>query len=191
MSEEDLRLLLLGLTVLGVVGWMLNGMLVRVTGVWEKEVRDDEPKQRIRLTQSGPFISGRRLMHGGEQQFSGILFGRTIRLKRRDAGVPSLMAQGFPAKIAPLVEGQVTGYLKLTLTDGGDRLSGAFEPVRIDFTHQPPRITDTNVEPAEHVSYIRLIGVADTDEETLVQKLLHDFEPEALEPDPTASKTAD
>ena len=133
----------------------------------------------------------RRLMRGGEQQFSGILFGRTIRLKRRDTGVQSLMGQGFPAKIAPLVEGQVTGYLKLTLTDGGELLSGAFEPVRIDFTHQPPRITDTSVEPAESVRYTRLVGVADTDEETLVRKLLSDFEPEPLaEPDATASKAS-
>ncbi|MCP4498666.1 MAG: hypothetical protein GY822_01710 [Deltaproteobacteria bacterium] len=178
MNNDTLRLLLLSACGFGLLSWLVNGWLVRVAGIWEKIVDDGESPERIRLWQTGPVVRGERLVHGGRQLFSGYVLGGVLHLKRRDVGLESLMKAGFPLKIAPLVDGKITGNLKLRLANEGASLIGAFEPVKIAFTQQPPRLTGTEAMPSTQVAYTRLLGVHDEKDAHLrLPRLLADADP--------------
>jgi hypothetical protein len=125
--------------------WLVLSWIYRVTGTWERVLSAQERAEgaraeRMTLGQLGPFVTGRRDVPGGHQEFSGVLVGRTVRLTRRDHGVRSLAGLGFPDAIAAKLDGTVMAKLELQVKDGV-LLEGSFSPQKVEFTHQPPRIT--------------------------------------------------
>lgn len=137
-----------------VVASILVSLLFNISGTWERMASEEElaalhadpdapppPRERVVLGQFGPFVTGRREVTGGWQEFKGFMVGPSLRLTRRDHGVPSLCNQGFPEAIAKLINGDITGRLRLGLTSAGLILDGTFTPQKIEFTHRPPKIT--------------------------------------------------
>lgn len=161
MTGETLRLaLLIAVPAAGLV-WALTSFLVPMSGTWQRELRPG-PRgpgthvERIELHKLGPFVSGRAEVPGGWQEFSGYLVGRTLHLKRRDHGPEALTGQGYPEAIARLRDGKVAGRYRLVCR--GDELVGMFFPLRIEFTHQPPRVTQEHMEPPEERRYRRVVA---------------------------------
>lgn len=145
MDAGTLRIVVIAAIGAAAALWLLLSFVFRVGGTWEREldaqdIADGVRAERMELAQLGPFVTGRRVVPGGHQELSGLLIGYRLTLSRRDYGVRALMAMGFPDTVAPKVEGQVTGRFTLHVVDS-DMLSGAFEPRKIEFTHQPPRVT--------------------------------------------------
>jgi hypothetical protein len=87
----------------------------------------------------------------------GLVVGRRVRLTRRDHGIKALLSQGFPENIAKQLDGEVMARMTLKLKDGGAFLDGAFEPQKIEFTHQPPRITSAHFLAPQPRTYRRVI----------------------------------
>lgn len=177
MDAETLRWILIT-AVVGILSmWVLTSLLFRVSGTWERVLTDEEVEQggrreRVTFGQIGPFVSGRRDVTGGYQELSGVLFGRTLYLKRRDHGVAALAAQGFPAPIAKLLDGQVMAKLELRLVEGGTHLTGKFLPQKVEFTHQPPRVTSAYFLDPQPRTYRRVIPVpAEEREEAWVEEI--------------------
>lgn len=151
--------------VLGVL-WFVSTLLLRVTGTWERELTPAEraegaQPERITIGQLGPLVTGRREVAGGHVEFSGIMIGRTVRLTRRDHGVRALVALGFPEPIAHKLDGEITARLELVATDGVPPLvlEGDFVPQKVEFTHQPPRITRAYFLPPQKRRYKKLADV--------------------------------
>jgi hypothetical protein len=164
MDGELLRLVLL--STVGGIGslWLFSTVVFRVSGTWERvpsEEGEEEGRrgERLTLAQLGPFVKGRRDVSGGYQEFSGLVVGRRVRLTRRDHGVKALLSQGFPENIAKQLDGEVMARMTLKLKDGGAFLDGAFEPQKIEFTHQPPRITSAHFLAPQPRTYRRVIPV--------------------------------
>ncbi len=129
----------------GLAALTAASFVFRVAGVWERTVSSAEREagarpERITLAQLGPLVTGRRDVVGGHQEYSGFLIGSKLRLTRRDHGVKALIGMGFPEPIAQRLDGEVTAKLELDLRDGVV-LSGTFTPQKVEFTHQPARIT--------------------------------------------------
>ncbi len=153
----------------GVVGsvfvvWVASTFVFRVAGTWERTLSSTEREagtraEQITLAQLGPLVTGRRDVVGGHQELSGLLIGRTLRLTRRDHGVKALVGMGFPEPIAQRLDGEVTAKLELTLRDGV-LLEGTFTPQKVEFTHQPPRITRSYFLPPQERRYRRVDAVA-------------------------------
>ncbi len=146
--------------------WLLSTILFRVSGTWERELttseRDNGVKpERITLGQLGPLVTGRRDVPGGHQELSGLLVGRTLRLTRRDHGVKALVGLGFPEPIAAKLDGEVTARLELHLTGGVLPLflEGSFTPQKVEFTHQPPKITRSYFLEPQPRRYRKIEGV--------------------------------
>ncbi|MEW5847975.1 MAG: hypothetical protein AB2A00_04145 [Myxococcota bacterium] len=144
MDAELLRVavpaVIVGLLALG----FLSSLLFNVSGTWERLPEDENAPptgERLTLGQLGPFVRGRREVPGGWQEYSGVMFGRSLSLTRRDFGVPALMRNNFPEPLAHKLHGDVFAEMKLTLTDAGTCLRGTFTPQKIDFLLAPPRIT--------------------------------------------------
>lgn len=161
MDVETLRIA--AIAAIGTVAgaWVLSTFIWRVTGTWERVISDEERaegarKERITLGQLGPFVTGRRDVKGGYQEYSGLLVGRTVTLTRRDHGVKSLAAMGFPDGVALKLDGEVMARLKLSLIDGGFHLDGTFEPQKVEFTHQPERVTGMHFLPGQRRRYRRV-----------------------------------
>ncbi len=135
--------IILILISLGFLAWVVRGFTVRISGTWERVDEGVRPGQSelIGLVQFGPFVRGRRMLEGGFQEYTGILRGRTIFMTRRDHGRKMIIKQGFPAEIAPEIDGTVTARMRLTLSADGRAIFGTFTPQKIEFTHQPPAIT--------------------------------------------------
>jgi hypothetical protein len=147
MTSDELRVVLLAAIGVAAGLWLLMTLVFRVSGTWERELSDDERElgtrpERIVLGQLGPFVKGRREVGGGYQDFSGLIIGPMLRLTRRDYGVTALKAQGFPESIAKLLDGEVMAKLTLRVRASNTRLEGEFVPQKVEFTHQPPRITE-------------------------------------------------
>lgn len=163
MSGDDVRLIIvLAAGVLAVV-WVLSTLLFRVTGTWERDLTVAErdsgvPVERITLAQLGPLITGRRDVPGGHHEFSGWAFGPIVRLTRRDHGVRALTSLGFPEPVAKKLDGEVMARLDLRLR-GGVLLEGTFAPQKVEFTHQPPRITRAFFLPPQPRRYRKLDAV--------------------------------
>jgi len=135
--------LLLILAALGVLVWIIRGLMVKVSGSWER-VDEGMPagqREHLSLVQFGPFIRGRRMMTGGFQEYTGILRGRTVFLTRRDHGRELIVNQGFPPELVPEIDGTVTAKLRMTLSADGSAIFGTFTPQKIEFTYRPPAIT--------------------------------------------------
>ncbi|MBI2377367.1 MAG: hypothetical protein HYV07_25420 [Deltaproteobacteria bacterium] len=139
---EGWHLLLIFLALMA-LAWFVWGFLVPITGTWERVDEDRKPGtvERITLVQFGPFVRGRRKMKGGFQEYSGYLRGRSITIRRRDHGVPFVVSQGFPEGVAKYVDGTVTAILRLTLSADGTVIHGTFTPQKIEFVHDPPKVT--------------------------------------------------
>lgn len=147
MDSETLRQILLAVVAVLSSLWVLSSLLFRVGGTWERVLSSEERAQGVRperivLGQLGPFVTGRREINGGHQEFSGLVVGRTVRLNRRDHGVPSLMAVGFPQPIAEKLDGEVMAKLVLRVRKSSTQLDGVFIPQKVEFSRQPPRITE-------------------------------------------------
>ncbi len=145
--------LLIILPILAVLGWFLLGVLVRVTGTWERVDADVKDTERITLVQFGPFVRGRRMMKGGFQEFNGVMSGRSIKMTRRDHGRQMIVDQGFPDSIAEEIDGSVTAEMRMTLSADGKVIFGTFCPQKIEFTHQPPQITGRRFMDPSHRRY--------------------------------------
>lgn len=146
--------------------WLFTAFLFRVSGTWERELTQTERDsglrpERITLGQLGPLITGRREVPGGWQEISGILVGRTLRLTRRDHGAKHLVALGFPETIAAKLDGEITAKLDLRLKGGLVPLflEGSFTPQKVEFTHQPPRVTRSYFLEAQPRRYRKLDAV--------------------------------
>ena len=134
---------LAGVAILLLVIVILS-LIFSVSGVWERIEKSGEGeavRERITLGQFGPFIVGRRDLAGGHQTFFGLAFANRIWLRRRDFGVSILVKQGFPQEIARQLEGQVMVHLNLQLSHDRLFLNGVVVPYKVEFTHQPPRVT--------------------------------------------------
>ncbi len=161
MSADGIRLVVILLLAGAGLGWLLLAWVYRVTGTWERVLSADEQAEgaraeRITLGQFGPFVTGRRDVAGGYQQYSGLLVGPRLTLARRDHGKAALVRMGFPEGVADKLEGEVMANLKLSVVDGGLFLDGTFAPLKVEFTHQPPRITGMVQQPAQHRRYRRV-----------------------------------
>lgn len=164
MDGDLLRIVILSATGGIAAVWFLSTLVFRVAGTWERVLSDEEEEQgkrgeRLSLGQLGPLVKGRREVSGGYQEFSGLMLGRTLRLNRRDHGVKALLAQGFPDTIAKQLDGEVMARMTFKLTGGGAFLEGAFMPQKIEFTHQPPRITSAHFLDPQPRTYRRVIPV--------------------------------
>lgn len=166
VDDATLRLIAVAGT-LGALGvWLLSTFIWRVTGTWERVLTDAEradgaKKEKITLGQLGPFVTGRREVKGGYQEFSGLMIGRAVTLTRRDHGVKALSAMGFPDGVAQKLDGEVMARLKLSLVEEGTQLDGTFEPQKVEFTHQPERVTGMYFLPGQRRRYRRVETVSD------------------------------
>lgn len=171
MDGDSLRVLIFSVVVTVFFLWVVFSFFVRIGGVWIQEFDDTKRRKRhddeVELAQLGPWVTGRREVDGGVQEFSGFLIGRTVRLKRRDRGIDFLVQSGFPEAIARQVDGDVSARLVLTLVDGGTRLTGDFIPNKVEFTHQPPRITSIYALTPVSRSYRRVEGARVPEAEAL------------------------
>jgi hypothetical protein len=152
----------------GLVGvlamWIIASVVFRVTGTWERELTPAEREagvspERVTFGQLGPLVTGRRDVAGGHQELSGVLIGPYLKLTRRDHGMRALTAMGFPEPVAKKLDGEVMARLELRVR-GGVLLEGTFQPQKVEFTHQPPRITGQYFLPAQPRRYRRLDAVA-------------------------------
>lgn len=159
-----------------IVPWLIGGLLLlillinsffNVSGTWERVASHEEqqalaerglppPREQVVLAQFAFFVTGRRELPGGYQEFSGLIFLGRLRLSRRDHGLRSLTQQGFPEPIAKNLIGQITAKLQLRLTMGGEVLDGVFVPFKVEFTHQPPKITQIYPLASQRRRYRRL-----------------------------------
>jgi hypothetical protein len=166
MDSETLRVVVIAAMGIGGAVWLLSTFLFRVTGTWERVLTQDElddgaRAERITLGQLGPLVTGRRDVKGGHQEYWGLMFGRRLTLTRRDHGKKALVAMGFPEGVAEKLDGEIMARMKLSLADGGLTLEGTFEPQKVEFTHQPPRITRVFFLPGQRRRYRRVESVAD------------------------------
>jgi hypothetical protein len=131
----------------------------------------------MELAQLGPFVTGRRDVIGGHQEFSGYLVGRSMRMVRRDHGVESLTALGFPEGIAKQLDGEVTARLKLRVVDGMF-LEGVFIPQKVEFTHRPPKVTKAFYLQPQGRRYRRVVPIpVEDDARRRVEDRAVDVEP--------------
>jgi len=158
-----------GAVIAGAVGsalvaWVASTFVFRVAGTWERLLTPGEREagarpERITLAQLGPLVTGRRDVAGGHQEYSGLAVGRRLRLTRRDHGVRALASLGFPEPVAQRLDGEVMARLDLQLRDGV-LLTGTFTPQKVEFTHQPPRITRSYFLAPQTRSFRRVDSVA-------------------------------
>lgn len=146
MNGETLRWVLIWSCAGAFSIWFLASLFFRVAGEWVRvhapgQAAGDPREERFHLSQFGPYVSGRWDVPGGHQTYQGLIVGRTLHLRRRDFGRRYLEGLGFPPEIARRLEGQVFARFELKLLDNGEFLDGAIYPRRIEFTHQPPRVT--------------------------------------------------
>jgi hypothetical protein len=146
MDSEQLRVVVVAALLACGALWIIASYVWSMAGTWERvfdehEAQEGARPERMTLVQLGPFITGRRDIVGGHQELSGFSLGLALNLTRRDHGVQSLVALGFPAPIAKQLDGEITAKLKLRLIEGGTMLDGVFIPQKVEFTHRPPKIT--------------------------------------------------
>ncbi|MBI5493454.1 MAG: hypothetical protein HY904_00405 [Deltaproteobacteria bacterium] len=159
MDDTVLKLAVPALLLAAVALGLLVGFLFNVGGTWERipdNAEDKAPRERLTLGQLGPFVRGRRDVTGGWQEYSGLMWGRQLKLTRRDFGVVALKRANFPEPLAKELDGDVFAELRLELVEQGTMLQGTFTPQKIDFLLAPPRITQRYWMPAVPRSYRRV-----------------------------------
>lgn len=166
MDADTIRLVVIAALLLAGAAWVFSAFLFRVSGTWERVLTPEELEQglrpeRITLGQLGPLVTGRRDLAGGHQELSGFMVGRSVSLNRRDHGRQALVAMGFPDAVAQKLDGEIMARMKLSLVHDGLVLEGTFEPQKVEFTHQPPRITRVYFLPGQPRRYRRLRAIDD------------------------------
>lgn len=161
MNGETLRWVLIWGAAGTCAVWFLSAFLFRVAGEWirllpDTATRTPGDEERFQLSQFGPFVSGRCSVPGGHQTLSGLIIGRTLYLRRRDHGHRHLEKQGFPPEVARRLDGQIFARFELRLRNQGLLLDGSIYPRRIEFTHQPPRVTGIFQAPSAPRTYSRV-----------------------------------
>lgn len=164
MSDDLLRQILLVGMAVGASLWALSALFFRVSGTWERVLSDEDKAagaraERMTLAQIGPLVKGRRDVAGGYQEYSGYVMGRTLRMVRRDHGVESLAAQGFPETVAKQLDGEVMAKMRFRRAEAGTVLVGEFLPQKVEFTHRPPRITEAYFLDAQLRRYRRVVPI--------------------------------
>ena len=183
MDPDVLRTVVLATFGAAAALWLVTAFAFRVAGTWERVLTDDEIAQgqrpeRVELAQLGPVVTGRRDVPGGHQEYSGYMLGRTARLVRRDHGVESLTALGFPEAIAKQLDGEITARLKLRLVEGGLFMEGVFIPQKVEFTHRPAKVTKAYYLAPQRRRYRRVEPARVGDEAPrLVEERAVDVEP--------------
>ncbi len=162
--DVDILKIAVPLALAGLAGLsLLMSVIFNVTGTWERVPEDGQSTggvpERLTLGQFGPFVRGRREVPGGWQEYGGLMWGRDLKLTRRDFGVDALKRQHFPDVLAQKLSGDVFAELRLNLTDGGLALEGTFTPQKIDFLLAPPRITQRYWMPPVPRAYRRVSAV--------------------------------
>lgn len=160
MDGNTIRMIVVASIATAFVFWVVASAIWRVSGVWERELTPAEREagalpERIVLAQLGPLVTGRRDVVGGHQELTGLVFGPVVRLSRRDHGVRALTGMGFPEPVAKKLDGEIMARLELKLR-GGVILEGTFAPQKIEFTHQPPKITRAYFLPPQRRRYRRI-----------------------------------
>ncbi len=182
MAPDLLRNVVLATLGASAALWIVASFVTRIAGTWERVLTDDEIEEgqrpeRMELAQLGPFVTGRRDVTGGHQEFSGYLLGRSLRMVRRDHGVDSLTALGFPEGIAKQLDGEVTARLKLRIVEGV-YLEGVFIPQKVEFTHRPPKVTKAYYLEPQPRRYRRVVPIpVEDDARRLVEDRAVDVEP--------------
>lgn len=144
---------------------LITSLVFSFNGIWERmdSASPLAKRERIRLSQLGCFVIGKRLIVGGHQSFFGVAIGPQLWMRRRDFGVVSLTREGFPEDIAKQVEGQVLGKYRLQLSQDRDFLTGDFVPYRVEFSGKPPYITAINEQTPVPRKYRRIESLFDED----------------------------
>jgi len=130
--------------------WTLYASLRSVEGVWKREDVEDEYMQ---LVQFGPFITGKRNVDGGNHLFSGTYTFGSVRLTRRDFGIPHLIAAGFPSVIAKKINGSVMAKVHLSRRDRR-HLEGVFIPQKILFDEPSVRVLSRHYQHGIERNYV-------------------------------------
>jgi hypothetical protein len=130
--NELIRWIFLAVFGLGIFIWLIGGLLTPVSGRW----RDGE--RLVELYQLGPRVRGVCRPPGGEERYRGSAWFGRVRLRRADHGEEHLRAMGFPDEVLHLMEGEITGYFRFSLSDL--ELVGEFEGRRFQFGLRPPRV---------------------------------------------------
>ncbi len=179
--DVDILKVAVPLALAGLAGLsLLMSVIFNVTGTWERVPEDGQSTggvpERLTLGQFGPFVRGRREVPGGWQEYGGLMWGRGLKLTRRDFGVEALKRQHFPDVLAQKLSGDVFAELRLNLTDGGLSLEGTFTPQKIDFLLAPPRITQRYWMPPVPRAY-RRVSAVELEEASQVGVGVKDVEP--------------
>jgi hypothetical protein len=130
--------------------WLLYAALNSVEGIWRREDAEDE---FLQLEQFGPFVTGKRNVDGGNHIYSGTLTFGTLKLVRRDWGIPHLIAAGFPAVIAKKINGSVMAKVRLRRRTR-KRLEGVFVPQKILFDEPSARVLSRDYQHAIERNYV-------------------------------------
>lgn len=145
------------------VSAFITGLLYSFSGVWERMDNSSKlaARERIRLTQFGCFVMGRRVVVGGVQHFTALALGPYLWMRRRDYGINYLTSEGFPREVARHVEGHVIARYRLKLSDDHHFLDGVFVPFRVEFSSEPPRVTAMHPQPPVRRKYRRIEMILD------------------------------
>jgi len=129
--------------------WVLFPFFFPISGIYKRDVDDEY----IQFEQFGPIVTGKRNVDGGNQLYSGFQNFIWLSLKRRDYGLPALIAQGFPEVIAKKLNGSIVAQMKLRRR--GKELVGSFIPQKILFDESSIRILSRHYQPASLRHYAR------------------------------------
>jgi hypothetical protein len=162
--DVDILKVAVPLALAGLAGLsLLMSVIFNVTGTWERVPEDGQSTggvpERLTLGQFGPFVRGRREVPGGWQEYGGLMWGRGLKLTRRDFGVEALKRQHFPDVLAQKLSGE-----------------GTFTPQKIDFLLAPPRITQRYWMPPVPRAY-RRVSAVELEEASQVGVGVKDVEP--------------
>lgn len=140
MDDEQFRMLLLAVILIGGALATIGGFAKSVAGTWI-----DGPR-RIVLRQYGPILRGDGSVDGGKQVYRGwVLFGH-LHLTRYDFGGTHLGMLGFSHEQWPALHGKEMARYRLVLQHSGDLL-GEFRGRRFSF--MGAKVTDSAlIEPA-------------------------------------------
>lgn len=144
---------------------LIASLIFSFNGIWERmdSASSLAKRERIRLSQLGFLVVGKRTVVGGYQTFFGIAIGPQLWMRRRDFGIAFLAREGFPEDIAKQVEGQVLGKYRLRLSQDRDFLTGDFVPYRVEFSGKPPYVTAINEQTHVPRKYRRIESLFDED----------------------------
>lgn len=172
MDGNTIRLVVVIIAASALVLWVGASLFFRISGTWERQLSASEREagataEQVTLAQLGPLVTGRRDVPGGHQELMGLAFGPVVRLTRRDHGVRALTAMGFPEAVAKKLDGEIMARMELRLR-GGVLLEGSFSPQKVEFTHQPPRITRAFFLPPQPRRYRRVDAITVPVEEPVI-----------------------